>query len=739
MSKAYSEFLNEKKKAFIDSGFEVKQDDLNSFLFDFQKYIVQIALRKGRFAIFADCGLGKTLMQLAWAERVVKYTDLDVLILAPLAVVQQTIDEGVKFGIDVRLYSELEDATDEAIYITNYDQLKNIDCSLFGGVVLDESSILKGKDGKLSTLIINSFKTTEYKLACTATPSPNDHMELGQHSEFLGAMSYLEMLAMYFVHDGGETSKWRLRKHAKDPFWKYVCTWSIALDNPKSLGFKMEGYDLPEIEYIEHIIPVDNESNSLFNDDAISATDLHKDLNRSFDLRLQKTVELVSSNSDQWIVWGLKNNETDSIQKLLPGSINVQGSDTPEYKAKYLNGFAHQEFKDLVTKTSIASFGMNYQQCHQMIFMSYDFKFEQFYQAVRRCYRFGQKNKVTAHILIPESQQNVRSTILEKQQRHKEMIAEMSKYSSEANYKSSKSRVMIPHKEIKTENYHLINGDCVQETAKLPDNCADIVVFSPPFAELYVYSDKEEDMGNVSDYKQFEEHFKYLIPQLSKVLKPGRICAIHCMDLPIQKGKEGYIGLRDFSGMIVDWFQENGFVYHARTTIWKNPVTEMQRTKALGLLHKTIKKDSVMSRVGIPDYILFFRNAGENEIPITHQDKDPSLPDYLPVDLWQKYASPVWFDIDYSRTLQYRSGRDGNDEKHIAPLQLDTIERVLHLYSNEGETVLSPFGGIGSEGCCALKMNRKSISIELKESYFKLNASNHKAFAEEKRSVLTLF
>jgi DNA modification methylase len=165
----------------------------------------------------------------------------------------------------------------------------------------------------------------------------------------------------------------------------------------------------------------------------------------------------------------------------------------------------------------------------------------------------------------------------------------------------------------------------------------------------------------------------------------------------------------------------------------------MQRTKALGLLHKTIKKDSIMSRVGIPDYVLFFRNEGDNQTPITHQDKDSSKLDYLPVDLWQKYASPVWYDIDYSRTLQYRSGRDGNDEKHICPLQLDTIERILHLYSNEGETVLSPFGGIGSEGCSAIKMNRKSISIELKESYFKINENNHKAFIEEKNSTLTLF
>jgi len=667
-------------------------------------------------------------MQLSWSECVYNETKKKVLILSPLAVVEQTKEEAVKFGINL-----------DSFDITNYDQLKNIDTSIYSGVVLDESSILKGRDGKLSSLIIESFKSTPYKLACTATPSPNDHMELGQHSEFLGAMGYLEMLAMYFVHDGGETSKWRLRKHAKDPFWKYVCKWSMACDNPATLGFDSDGYNLPEIEYIEHIIPVANNTNNLFGEVAVSATDLHKDLNRSFDLRIEKTKELVLNSKSQVIIWGLKNLETDTIVKLLPDAINVQGSDKPEYKAKHLNGFAKNKFKCLVTKTSIASFGMNYQNCNEMIFMSYDFKFEQFYQAVRRCFRFGQKNKVKVHILVPESQINVRNSILEKQQRHLEMIKEMSKYSSESNYKTAKSKVMINKKEIKTDNYHLLNGDCVQESKKLKDNSADLVVFSPPFAELYVYSDKEEDMGNVSNYKQFEEHFRFLIPELKRVLKDGRICAIHCMDLPIQKGKEGYIGLRDFSGMLIDWFQKEGFIYHSRVTVWKNPVTEMQRTKALGLLHKTIKKDSSMTRVGIPDYVLFFRNQGENKTPITHQDTDQTKDDYLPVDLWQKYASPVWYDIDYSRTLQFRSGRDGNDEKHICPLQLPTIERIIHLYSNLGETIFSPFGGIGSEGFQAIKMGRKSISIELKESYFAINQKNHKDITNEKKTVLTLF
>lgn len=735
----YEDFLKTKEKSFIDAGFDVKQSELNKNLFDFQKHVVQIALKKGRFALFQDCGLGKTIQQLSWAQQVSKHTDKPVLILAPLAVVAQTVREGVKFGIKLeQLNTNINNPIGslKGIYITNYDQLKNIEnIESFAGVVLDESSILKGKDGKLSTLIINTFENTPYRLACTATPSPNDHMELGQHSQFLGAMSYLEMLAMYFVHDGGETSKWRLRKHAKDDFWKYVCTWSIAIDNPSTLGFKSAGYELPEIEYVEHIIPVPNETDNLFGDVAVSATELHRDLKRSYEKRIKKTIELV--NTDQTIIWTLKNDEATHLNKVIEDSVNVQGADKPQVKADRLNGFADKEFTNLITKTSIASFGMNYQQCNNMIFTSYDFKFEAFYQAVRRCYRFGQKRKVTVHILVPESQKNVRKTILDKEQKHKEMIREMAKYSAETDYKSSNGAI-VESKEIKTEDYHLINGDCVQETAKLPDNCADLVLFSPPFAELYVYSDKSEDMGNVSNYEEFEKHFQYLIPELKRTLKDGRICAVHCMDLPIQKGKEGFIGLRDFSGMLIDWFTKQGFIYHAKTTIWKNPVTEMQRTKALGLLHKTIKKDSVMSRVGIPDYILFFRNAGENKTPITHQAEDETRADYLPVDLWQKYASPVWMDVDYKRTLQYRSGRDGNDEKHICPLQLDTIERIMHLYSNEGETILSPFGGIGSEGFCAIKHNRKSISIELKESYFNLNLKNHKSAVQE-NSTLTLF
>lgn len=271
---------------------------------------------------------------------------------------------------------------------------------------------------------------------------------------------------------------------------------------------------------------------------------------------------------------------------------------------------------------------------------------------------------------------------------------------------------------MQTPTFKAIHGDCVEEVAKLPTDSIDFSIFSPPFAELYVYSDDIRDMGNCQDYEEFFVHFQFLVKELARVVKSGRLIAVHCMDLPAMKGKDGYIGLKDFSGMIIQSFQKEGFIYHDRITIWKSPVVEMTRTKSIGLLHKTIKKDSSMSRTGIPDYILVFRNAGDNIVPITHQDTDEKQENYLPVNLWQKYAEPVWYDINYSDTLQYTSARDEKDEKHICPLQLETIRRCLHLWSNEGETVLSPFGGIGSEGHESLRLKRNFIGIELKPSYY---------------------
>lgn len=715
----YQSFLESKQKAHVFSGFTVPESDLNINLFPFQKFIVMRALKSGKYAIFADCGLGKTLMQLEWSKQVYEFTQQPVLILAPLAVRGQTIKEAEKFGVSL-----------EGIEINNYEQLDNINPEKYSGIVLDESSILKNFEGAIKKQIIEGFKNTPYKLACTATPSPNDPMELGNHSEFLDVMSRNEMLAMYFVHDGGETAKWRLKGHAEKLFYQFVGSWAIMLNKPQDIGFTMDGYALPALNLLEKQIKTPKRSNGqLFNDAIISATNFNSELRITKLERLDEVSKIVNENKDEnFIIWIKQNEEGEQLKKMIPEAIEVKGSDSQEWKESKLLGFANNEFRVLITKTKIAQFGMNYQNCRNQVFASLDFSFEGLYQAIRRSYRFGQKNEVNIYLITTDTMANVKQAIDTKQKQFEVMRIEMGKAVN-----ANLSGHLLTASEYDTETvsndkYLIKRGDCVQLIKDVPNESVGFSIFSPPFAELYTYSSHVEDMGNSKDYNEFLTQFSFLVKELYRVLWSGRNIAVHCMDLPIQKGKEGFIGLRDFSGLIRESFESVGFVYHSRVTIWKDPVVEMQRTKALGLLHKQVKKDSTMSRVGIPDYLMIFRKDGERNNPVTNTD--------IPVDLWQKYASPVWMDINYGNTLQgYRDGRDENDEKHIAPLQLETIERAIHLYTNKGDTVLTPFMGIGSEVFQSVKMGRKGIGFELKESYFDLAKKNLSSIVEQQKQI----
>ena len=723
----YLKFLEQKKVHHSDSGFDVSDSDLNKNLFDFQRHIVKTAIRKGKYAIFADCGLGKTLMQLEWANQVSKKTSGDVLILCPLAVAGQTINEGKKFGIDVYKY-ESKAHPDKRIYIANYEQLPNIDASEFIGVVLDESSILKNFEGATKNEVIDKFQNTPYKLACTATPSPNDPMELGNHSEFLNVMSRNECLAMYCVHDGGETAKWRLKGHCEQLFWDWVSSWAVMLSKPSDIGFNAEGYNLPPLNLIEKQVKTNERNNGkLFNDVAISATNFNQELRLTKIERLSEVVDIVNNSTENFIIWIKQNEEGEYLRKLILDAVEVKGSDSPDYKESKLIGFANNEFRVLITKTKIAQFGLNYQNCRNQIFASLDFSFEGLYQAIRRSYRFGQKNDVNIYLVTTDTMSNVIDSINKKQKQFEQMQKSMTIAVNKNINSQNKSKMERESKEVITENYTIKLGDCVQLIKDVPDESIGFSIFSPPFAELYTYSDELEDMGNSKDYNEFLFAFGFLVKDLFRVLQSGRNVAVHCMDLPIQKGKEGFIGLRDFSGLILKAFTDAGFIYHSRVTIWKDPVVEMQRTKALGLLHKQVKKDSTMSRVGIPDYLMIFRKDGDRKNPVTNTE--------LPVDLWQKYASPVWMDIDYGNTLNVQPARSEKDEKHICPLQLDTIERAIHLYTNKGDTVLTPFLGIGSEVYKAVEMGRKGIGFELKQQYFDVATKNLKNVELQKNQI----
>lgn len=717
----YEDFLAAKAKSVTPSGFDIEDSALNPALFDFQRAIVRWALKKGKAAMFLDTGLGKTIQQCEWAHQVVAHTGGNVLIAAPLCVSQQTVEEAAKFGIEVR-YVRDQSQAQPGISITNYEMLKHFDPAQFVGVVLDESSILKDHTSKTRQMIIEMFSRTPYRLSCTATPSPNDFMELGNQAEFLGVMSAVEMLAMYFVHDGGETSKWRLKGHGKTRFWEWMASWAICIKNPSDLGFDGSAYVLPALNIHEHVIEAPIVEGQLFAGVAQTLSERRQAKRQSMDDRVQQVADMVNASDEEWIVWCHLNDESSALAKAIPDAVEVFGSLDPDEKERRIMQFTHGEARVLISKPSISGFGMNWQHCRNQAFVGLDDSFESYYQAVRRCYRFGQQREVNVHLVSSEAEGAIKANLERKQQQSDDMSSAMVEHMRVIMQKEIKGTVMekstYQHQVVSGEGWTLNHGDCVEVVRAMEPDTIDYTIFSPPFASLYTYSNSDRDMGNCQDDEEFMHHFKFLIGELLRVTKPGRLLSFHCMNLPTTKFRDGFIGIKDFRGDLIRAFTDAGWIYHSEVCIWKDPVTAMQRTKALGLLHKQIKKDSSLSRMGIPDYLVTMRKPGDNPEPVTHTDET------FPVSKWQRYASPVWMDINATRTLQYMNARDGDDERHICPLQLDVIERSMELWSNPGDLVLSPFTGIGSEGHVALTMGRRFVGAELKESYFNMACRN---------------
>lgn len=418
MAVNYSDFLERKKRTSITSGFEVDKSFLHPILYPFQKYIVRKALSHGRYAIFSECGTGKTLMQLEWARFVVSNTNEPVLILCPLAVSAQTIEQGKMLGLSVaRLFHK---ESPDKIYITNYEQIENIEMS-FSGIVLDESSILKNFSGATKKKVIEAFKHTRYKLCCTATPSPNDDMEICNHAEFLGLGRREEILAMYFTHDGGETAKWRLKGHAQKPFWNFVKSWSVTCSNPSDLGFDGSAFILPKLNLIERVVDVPVKQGRLFNDGSVSATNFNAELRITLVKRMDEVIEIVNGSKESFIVWVRQHKEADYIFDKFDDCREVRGSDTIESKEKNLLDFAHNGYRVLLSKTKICCYGLNFQNCHNQVFASLDFSFEQLYQAIRRSYRFGQKHQVNIWLITTDTMANVIAAIKEKQEQYENM------------------------------------------------------------------------------------------------------------------------------------------------------------------------------------------------------------------------------------------------------------------------------------------------------------------------------
>lgn len=425
----YGEFIRSKRIQTRQYGFDVAVDDLNPNAFEWQKRVIQWSLKRGRSALFLDTGLGKTLCQLNWAQQVVEHTGGRVLIHCPIGVRMQTAGELRKFGIecDITIADSQDDCPSQGIVIANYEKLHKFDSNEFDGVVLDESQILKGIAGKTKDQLCREWAGSRFRLACTATPSPNDHMELGNHAEFLGVCSHQEMLSKYFVNDTGDTKSWRLKGHSTEAFWDWVCTWAACVTKPSDIGGSDDGYILPELnEYTELVhVPYDTKAGMLFDSTEVSATNIHDEKRRTSPYRAEKTAEIVASVSGSCVVWCDTNYEADDLVKMIPGAVDIRGSMTEQQKENSLTRFANGDDRVIITKPTIAGAGLNWQHCCNMVFHAINYSFEQRYQAIRRCWRFGQTKPVNVWSVTTDTEHAMQNAVRVKSAKHEDLQRSM--------------------------------------------------------------------------------------------------------------------------------------------------------------------------------------------------------------------------------------------------------------------------------------------------------------------------
>jgi DNA modification methylase len=743
----YEAFLSSKRTVAEPAGFDVDPGAIHPLLFPFQRAIVRWAIRRGRAAVFCDTGLGKTLQQLEWARLVHQHTGGNVLVLAPLAVAAQTAREGEKIDLPVTVCRDMSDVR-PGINITNYERLHHFDPD-FAGIVLDESSILKGFGGETRKQIGTFAEGIHYRLACTATPAPNDLIELTNHAEFLDVMGGKEIIALFFTQDGNTTHKWRLKGHAKADFWQWMASWSVAVRRPSDLGYPDDGFILPPLTMHQHVVAVQHVGSTLFPMEALTLQERQRARRESIADRVAKAAQLVTGNDEQWIVWCDLNAESEALTRAIPDAVEVRGSDTAEHKETALLDFAAGRIRVLVSKPSICGWGMNWQNCARMVFVGLSDSFEQQYQAIRRCWRFGQTRPVEVHVVTAETEGAVVANITRKEKQATEMMESIVTHMNHELGTASQQRDEMAYREdVATgPDWTLYLGDSVKTIRNIADDSVGLSVFSPPFPGMYAYTNSAHDMGNVDHIDEMMDHFRFLLPDLLRVTMPGRVTCVHLCQLTAMKSRDGYIGLKDYRGRVIQLFEEEGWTFAGEVTIEKNPQIQAVRNKERGLLFKSLAQDSSVMRMALADYLLTFRKPGDNPIPIRAGMSPKYNPGggWISEEEWIEWASPVWFrqrkgvpgGIRETEVLNVQQARETDDERHLAPLQLGVIERAVKLWSAPGDTVYSPFAGIGSEGYVSLKLNRTFVGGELKESYFRTAIDNlNRAIRERSQGML---
>ena len=722
----YEAFLETKVARHDPCGICLAHSDMHAALYPYQRDVTAWALRTGRAAIFADCGLGKTLMQLEWARHVTAHAARPTLVVVPLAVADQTIREADIIGVKATRWP---DASGEAVLV-NYQRLHHVHGE-WGGIVLDESSILKNMLGSVRSQIVNFAADMPHRLACTATPAPNDLTELLNHAAYLGIMSVQEAQAIWFVNDQAMANTWRLKGHAAADFWRWVSTWAVAFRMPQDIGHEQAGFDLPSYKLHEHLSDAepDAEEGRLFAAGGLNA--YRKSRGSTIDDRVRRCAKMVNASSEPWVVWCDLNAESEALTRTIPDAVEVRGSDSIDQKEERLRAFSTGAARVIVTKPSIAGHGLNWQHCRNVGFVGLSHSYEQFYQAVRRVWRYGQHRMVHVHIFGDGPTAAILDTIKRKERTAMQIYDFVTPPELGGSVRIGQAAGEQDNDTATGEGWALDLGDSVDTIESVEPASIGLSVFSPPFPGMYVYTNDPRDMGNVTSIGQMIDQYGFLAGKLRERMIPGRSVMVHITQGVAQKQRDGYVGLRDFRGEMIQCMISAGFIHYGEITIDKNPQVKAIRTKDAGLMFVSLRRDSAIMHVAMPDMLLHFRAPGDNPEPIK--------PD-VSNEEWIRWARPVWPAADAedggiteTDTLNVAEARTPQDERHICPLQLGLIRRVIRLWSNPEDLVYSPFVGIGSEGVSALKLGRRFAGGEIKRAYFDVACQNLGATAAQKR------
>jgi len=794
----------------------------SAHLFDYQAWIVKRAVERERFAIFADTGLGKTAMQLEWARLAHERHGSRTIILAPLSVCRQTIAESDRFyggAMPVRDLTRRSDldawltdpATANEVGITNYEKFdgqatedtesdgsaRNLkyqqgDVWPVGAVVLDESSMLKSF-GSRKFAVLRAFDGVRYKLACSATPAPNQRTEFAQHAMFLGQVrSTTEYLTAYFVNRDGD---WEFKPHSFDAWVANLSAWGVFVRDPKAWGFADH---LAEMRPLQELFPVVDlteeqmsaarrfetaDQASLFGATPGGITSRTKmmQIAHGFELDGGKVAHRyealkpgfvadlcnVNHADEQVIVWVTFDEEGDQLERLIPGAVHLSGRTKQADRDRIVGEFRVGEGpRVLILKPAMFGFGVNLQSCAVQVFSTITDSFERYYQCVRRSHRYGQTRAVNVYVPLTQLDEAICQNTMSKQSTFvtdartlEEAVIARLRPADTSEVKVTNTAPDVEIDRTKGDNWTMVHGDSVAHLPTIEPGTFDMAVFSPPFAALYAYSKALGDMGNVRADQEFRLQWRWFAEAMLPTIKPGRVVAVHCKEIIRFANTHGYRHCYDFPSDLRDGMVDAGFRYQRRITLWKNPQLEATRNKETSLLHVTAKRDATSSMPQTGEYLMVFTAPGANEVPVTHTPDDWSFEHHTAVmnSIWPvgedtadddrlmaQWVDPdgngnAWHGIRETDVLTARTAKDHPDEKHVCPLQLGLIERAVTLWTNPGELVLSPFGGIGSEGWASMGVRRRFYGIELKDSYYRQACRNLATREREIWSKLSLF